>query len=336
MGPDFSLFNGNDSLALPALERGADGLVSGNASARPELLVSLFSRCSARGARDRPRRSRRSWTASSPGGTGASELSFFKALLALRGVPVGEVRPPLARLERGGQGGAAEVAGMIADTAGPPGALPRAGPAAGPRPGGAAAAGRRRRRLPGVRWPARAGRRGALRQPFDLRNRKSRREELRGASPLHRHPGRAERAGTAVLGPAGRPGRHAAPTRRPRTSPSSRTRRAAEPACCWSPGAFMVLFPQDAHKPGCRSAGSGPTPAGWCASWCSRCGCEGGAGGREGFSDRRLGAHRAEGRAQAAGAGLRGALAGAPPARRMPAPIPALEPCRATSWTRKG
>ncbi len=38
----FSLFNGNDSLALAALHEGADGLVSGNASARPELLVALY------------------------------------------------------------------------------------------------------------------------------------------------------------------------------------------------------------------------------------------------------------------------------------------------------
>ena len=42
LGPGFSLFNGNDSLALPALHEGADGLVSGNASARPELLVALY------------------------------------------------------------------------------------------------------------------------------------------------------------------------------------------------------------------------------------------------------------------------------------------------------
>ena len=42
MGAAFSLFNGNDSLALPALHEGADGLVSGNASTRPELLVSLY------------------------------------------------------------------------------------------------------------------------------------------------------------------------------------------------------------------------------------------------------------------------------------------------------
>jgi dihydrodipicolinate synthase/N-acetylneuraminate lyase len=37
------------------------------------------------------------------GRDGSSELSFFKALLALQGVPVGDVRPPLARLDPEGR-----------------------------------------------------------------------------------------------------------------------------------------------------------------------------------------------------------------------------------------
>ncbi len=97
MGPDFDLFGGNDSLALSSLEQGADGLVSGNASARPELLVSLYSlfredrAAEAAGKQEELNRF-------IAGREGASELSFFKALLALRGVPVGEVRLPLPRL----------------------------------------------------------------------------------------------------------------------------------------------------------------------------------------------------------------------------------------------
>jgi len=97
MGPDFSLFNGNDSLALRALAEGADGLVSGNAAARPELLASLYAlfkeadQATAAGKQ-------RELDEFIAGRDGASELSFFKALLALRGVPVGDVRPPLARL----------------------------------------------------------------------------------------------------------------------------------------------------------------------------------------------------------------------------------------------
>ncbi len=97
MGPDFSLFCGNDSLALAALERGADGLVSGNASARPELLVSLHA-LYREGRRAEAAAKQAELDRFIAGRQGASELSFFKALLALRGVPVGEVRPPLARL----------------------------------------------------------------------------------------------------------------------------------------------------------------------------------------------------------------------------------------------
>jgi dihydrodipicolinate synthase/N-acetylneuraminate lyase len=97
MGPDFSLFCGNDSLALAALERGADGLVSGNASARPELLAGLYASFR-EGRREAAARKQAELDAFIAGRQGSSELSFFKALLALRGVPVGEVRPPLARL----------------------------------------------------------------------------------------------------------------------------------------------------------------------------------------------------------------------------------------------
>jgi dihydrodipicolinate synthase/N-acetylneuraminate lyase len=96
-GPDFCLFNGNDSLALRALEAGADGLVSGNASARPELLVGLFAAFAA-GDRAAAAEKQQRLEAFIAAREGPSELSFFKALLALRGVPVGEVRPPLARL----------------------------------------------------------------------------------------------------------------------------------------------------------------------------------------------------------------------------------------------
>jgi dihydrodipicolinate synthase/N-acetylneuraminate lyase len=102
VSPDFSLFCGNDSLALSALEAGADGLVSGNASARPELLVGLFSRFR-EGRREEAAAKQAELNAFIAGREGASELSFFKALLALRGVPVGEVRPPLARLSAEGR-----------------------------------------------------------------------------------------------------------------------------------------------------------------------------------------------------------------------------------------
>ncbi len=97
VGAGFSLFNGNDSLALPALYEGADGLVSGNASARPELLAALYAMFRAgryREAADKQRELDDFIAARDA----TSELSCFKALLALRGVPVGDVRPPLKRL----------------------------------------------------------------------------------------------------------------------------------------------------------------------------------------------------------------------------------------------
>jgi len=102
MGPDFSLFCGNDSLALAALEQGADGLVSGNASARPELLVSIYSLFRA-GLLAEAAAKQAELDRFITGREEASELSFFKTLLALRGVPVGEVRPPLARLGEKGR-----------------------------------------------------------------------------------------------------------------------------------------------------------------------------------------------------------------------------------------
>lgn len=105
MGPGFSLFNGNDSLALPALHEGADGLVSGNASARPELLLCLYDLHRA-GRLEEAAAGQRALDDFISGRDARCELSCFKALLALRGVPVGEVRAPLARL---GEEGRAEL-----------------------------------------------------------------------------------------------------------------------------------------------------------------------------------------------------------------------------------
>jgi 4-hydroxy-tetrahydrodipicolinate synthase len=96
MGRDFNLFNGNDYLALPALHEGADGLVSGNASAFPELPVSLFA-LFGEGRFAEAAVRQRELDSFIAGLDASCELSCFKALLAIRGVPVGEVRPPLKR-----------------------------------------------------------------------------------------------------------------------------------------------------------------------------------------------------------------------------------------------
>lgn len=97
MGTAFSLFNGNDSLALPALHEGADGLVSGNASARPELLVSLYA-AFREGRHGEAAGKQRELDDFIAGRDDRCELSSFKAMLALRGIPVGDVRFPLKHL----------------------------------------------------------------------------------------------------------------------------------------------------------------------------------------------------------------------------------------------
>jgi dihydrodipicolinate synthase/N-acetylneuraminate lyase len=106
MGGGFRIFNGNDSLALAALQVGADGLVSGNASCRPELLTSLEA-AFGDGRLEDAARKQRDLDAFIAARDASCELSTFKALCALRGVPVGDVRPPLKRLadvERGALG----------------------------------------------------------------------------------------------------------------------------------------------------------------------------------------------------------------------------------------
>ncbi|MCX7031458.1 MAG: dihydrodipicolinate synthase family protein [Spirochaetes bacterium] len=97
MGAGFSLFNGNDSLALPALHEGVDGLVSGNASTRPELLVALYALFheGKHGEAAQKQRVLDDFIASLDS---SCELSSLKALLALRGMPVGDVRLPLKHL----------------------------------------------------------------------------------------------------------------------------------------------------------------------------------------------------------------------------------------------
>jgi len=102
LGADFRLLNGNDSLALPALHEGADGLVSGNASARPELLASLYARFR-EGRHEEAAQLQRVLDDFIAGQDSRCELSSLKALLALRGIPVGDVRLPLKRLGAGGR-----------------------------------------------------------------------------------------------------------------------------------------------------------------------------------------------------------------------------------------
>jgi dihydrodipicolinate synthase/N-acetylneuraminate lyase len=97
MGGSFALFIGDDNLALPALLEGADGIVSGNASAVPELLVGLYRHFS-QGDHVAAAAAQTELDAYVCSMDESAELSCFKDILALRGVPVGDVRPPLKQL----------------------------------------------------------------------------------------------------------------------------------------------------------------------------------------------------------------------------------------------
>lgn len=104
LGRDFALFCGNDSLALPWLVEGADGLVSGNATAYPEILVGLwgaFSSANLRGAK----RAQEVLDEIIEDRDHSRELSVFKNILACRGIAVGDVRPPLLRIGQNGIAG---------------------------------------------------------------------------------------------------------------------------------------------------------------------------------------------------------------------------------------
>jgi 4-hydroxy-tetrahydrodipicolinate synthase len=94
-GADFNLFSGDDSVALAALACGADGCVSGTASAFPEMLASVyraFERGDLAGAR-RQQTLLNALSAVLEPGPGMA-LTCFKAALAYRGVDVGQVRLP--------------------------------------------------------------------------------------------------------------------------------------------------------------------------------------------------------------------------------------------------
>jgi dihydrodipicolinate synthase/N-acetylneuraminate lyase len=97
MGPTFALFIGDDGVALPALHEGASGIVSGNSSAVPDLLVRLF-RLYGQGRAAEAADAQAVLDEFIGSVDGSAELSSFKRILAVRGVPVGEVRRPLKPL----------------------------------------------------------------------------------------------------------------------------------------------------------------------------------------------------------------------------------------------
>ncbi|MGQ9889135.1 MAG: dihydrodipicolinate synthase family protein [Aggregatilineales bacterium] len=94
-GDEFNLLSGDDSVALAALACGADGCVSGTASAFPETLLSIYA-AFRQGDLARARRQQALFNALSSVLEPESGLSLtcYKAALAWRGVDVGQVRPP--------------------------------------------------------------------------------------------------------------------------------------------------------------------------------------------------------------------------------------------------
>ncbi len=91
----FAIAEGSDGLILAALTGGVQASVSGNANVLPELFVALFQAFwrgdlpAAQQAQARIQHVRRILR--------DGDLALFKALLARRGLPVGSVRPPLAK-----------------------------------------------------------------------------------------------------------------------------------------------------------------------------------------------------------------------------------------------
>jgi 4-hydroxy-tetrahydrodipicolinate synthase len=92
-GERCAVFNGNDGIILPALSVGARGLVSGNASAFPELFLELFGAFQSADLEKARKLQQRIDTLRQVLANGRDNASFKRAL-GLRGIPVGNVRRP--------------------------------------------------------------------------------------------------------------------------------------------------------------------------------------------------------------------------------------------------
>ncbi|MCB0128060.1 MAG: dihydrodipicolinate synthase family protein [Caldilineaceae bacterium] len=90
----FNAINGGDGQVLMALAMDFDGCVSGNANVVPELLVALYQAVT-NGALPKARKLQQQLNAVRILLGDGGNLSLFKAMLARRGVPVGDVRAPL-------------------------------------------------------------------------------------------------------------------------------------------------------------------------------------------------------------------------------------------------
>jgi 4-hydroxy-tetrahydrodipicolinate synthase len=90
---------GVDGLMLPSLTVGGMGQVSGNSNAFPEVFVSLL-RAYEAGDMEGARESQRMINTIRAIMRDGLNPAYYKAVLSLRGVPAGEVRPPIRELSR--------------------------------------------------------------------------------------------------------------------------------------------------------------------------------------------------------------------------------------------
>ncbi len=96
-GGSFSILCGVDGLMLPALGLGAEGEVSGNANAFPEPFVDLL-RAFRMGDLENARKCQRTINRLRSILRDGAYPACYKAVLWMRGVPVGTVRPPMREL----------------------------------------------------------------------------------------------------------------------------------------------------------------------------------------------------------------------------------------------
>jgi dihydrodipicolinate synthase/N-acetylneuraminate lyase len=94
-GADFCTLGGVDAVTLPTLSVGSMGQVSGNSNVIPDVFVKLYQ---AFMAGDIQEAQRQQIMVNRVRAVLKDEISYFKAALNLRGIPVGDARPPLRKL----------------------------------------------------------------------------------------------------------------------------------------------------------------------------------------------------------------------------------------------
>ena len=95
MGEHFHMFIGSDEMILPALFEGANGCVSGPASSYPEVITGIYNAFVKGDFKEAARQQGILDELRSVFKDGTL-LCYFKAILQLRGIETGPVKPPLS------------------------------------------------------------------------------------------------------------------------------------------------------------------------------------------------------------------------------------------------